>query len=545
MNANYSTTTTRRKKAYRCSLITVLFVAALLVSISTVFISWVAIRIDQGQLGHAAALFLETRSSNDFSSSRREQSHVHFPIKNDSDPVQLAATEIIQDYQGVLLTSELSNRTHNSNIYQPSQTGKRLLTYGRFGGRLNNQLFQFVTALQHAKVLKRRLVVPDEVRVVDWTGMFDVGFGIWDLESLNAAYDIDWTTGLSADFASSIPDDCVLTPKEGRQLLSGGPELWNSWDTKCPDIIDLAGKTGLLFCEQQHQFCGDYEAKMEAYNIYSHIKLSPSMLQYIPSRRKEFKSERFNELAIHSRRAGEGGFDWELCINGNTRTCRGHTTANAQDFFCDARTMKGNCAIWLDIDYQIKSKSALKTDQKDYRFVLASDGAHDWNIDFKNQFIMANNTDWILDLEKKISEHVDPENMLDSISVSTLARSKLNRKSDLSKLRGNLDALTATLLDLYSLVDSKYLLGGKGEFNLDVHFPLNLFLNLRFQQLTTRHCRSMHVISVDWTGFMVRLCHIIQKHLWWLSLHIGSFIFSLPLAVLDRFKHVLDVNASK
>lgn len=32
---------------------------------------------------------------------------------------------------------------------------------------------------------------------------------------------------------------------------------------------------------------------------------------------------------------------------------------------------------------------------------------------------------------------------------------------DLSTMRGRLDALTATLLDLFSLVDSKYLLGGK------------------------------------------------------------------------------------
>ena len=366
--------------------------------------------------------------------------------------------------------------------------GRRFLTYGRFGGRLNNQLFQFITALQHAKVLKRTLIVPDEVRDVDWTGMFDVGFGIWDLESLNDTYDIDWTTGLSANFSSSIASDCVLSPKEGRRLLSGGPALWNAWDTKCPDVIDLAGKTGLLFCEQQHQFCGDYEAKMEAYKIYRHIKLSPSLLQYIPSKRKEFNVERFHELAIHSRRAGEGGFDWELCSNGNTRTCKGHTTGNAQDFFCDIRTMKGNCAVWLDLDYQIKSKSALKENQEDYRFVLASDGAHDWSIDFKNQFITANNTDWLLDLEQKIREHDDPEKLIDSMSVSTLARSKLKKKKDLSKLRGNLNSLTATLLDLFALVDSKYFLGGKSEFHHRVNNSLSLFLRLRVLQLITLPC---------------------------------------------------------
>jgi hypothetical protein len=338
--------------------------------------------------------------------------------------------------------------------------------------------------------------------------MFDVGFGIWDLESLNAAYDIDWTTGLSADFTSSIPSECVLTPPKGRDLLSGGPELWNAWDAKCPDVIDLAGRTGLLFCEQQHQFCGDYEAKMEAYNVYSHIKLSPSLLQYTPSKRNDFKSEGFNELAIHSRRAGEGGYDWELCIKGNSRTCRGHTTGNARDFFCDIRTMKGNCAIWLDLDYQIKSKSALKTNQKDYRFVLASDGAHDWSIDFKNQFIAANNTNWLLDLEKKIREHNDPEQLIDSLSVSSLVRSKLKGKKELSKLRENLDSISATLLDLFSLVDSKYFLGGERErvyYHADL--SLKLFLTFRFSKLTTLHCRSMRAIFVDWKGFTVRSCH--------------------------------------
>lgn len=503
-NIRSRTRTKKEWKKSRCPLFAILFNCALLVSISTFFISWVVIQNDQDRTG-----------DEEFSLPHRKQSH----FSNESDLDQII----------VFPVSEKSSGTKNSDTYQPSQTGKRFLTYGRFGGRLNNQLFQFITALQHAKVLNRTLVVPDEVRDVDWTGMFDVGFGIWNLESLNAAYDIDWTTGLSAEFTSSIPSSCVLTPKEGRRLLSGGPELWNAWDSKCPDVIDLAGKTGLLFCEQQHQFCGDYDAKMEAYNIYSHIKLSPSLLQYIPSKSKEFKSERFDDLAIHSRRAGEGGFDWELCINGNLRTCRGHTTGNAQDFFCDIRTMKGNCAVWLDLDYQIKSKSALRSKQKDYRFVLASDGAHDWYIDFKNQFIMANNTEWLLDLDRKIKEHNDPEKLLDSISVSTLARSKLKKKKDLSKFRGNLDALTATLLDLFSLIDSKYFLGGKSEYYHHIDLLLPLFLMSRFPKLITPLCPSMRAIFVDWNVFMVSSRNIRLRS--FISI-IGSQIF-MPSSILQ------------
>lgn len=364
-------------------------------------------------------------------------------------------------------TTKSKGGTSNGELYQPSKTGRRQLTYKRFGGRLNNQLFQFITALQHAKALKRTFVVPNEVRDVEWTGMFD-GLGIWDLESLNDAYDIDWTTGLSNEFET--PENCVLTPKEGKQLLNGGSKLWEEWDKKCPDVINLAGNTGLLFCDQQHQFCGDHEAQMEAYAIYEHIKLAPSLLQYIPSKREEFKDKGYDELAIHSRRAGEGGFDWELCVNGNRRTCRGHVDGGDQANFCDPRTMKGNCAIWLDLSYQIKTKPFLKKDEKQYRFVLASDGTHDWNIDFKGQFIVANNTDWLLALERKINDCADPGKLIDTLAVSAFSRSKLGKQTDLSRLRGNLNALTATLLDLFSLVDSRYLLGVS-----QLHFTYHIY----------------------------------------------------------------------
>ena len=346
----------------------------------------------------------------------------------------------------------------NSELYQPPQVGKRLLTYKRFGGRLNNQLFQFITALQHAKVLKRTFVVPDEVREVDWTGMLDTGFGIWDLDALNAAYDIDWTTGLSSDFVT--PEGCVLTPEEGRALLNGGPKLWTHWDKKCPDVINLAGNTGLLFCERQHQFCGDSEAQMEAYHIYSNLKLSQSLHQHIPSNKEEFKNQGYDELAIHSRRAGEGGYDWELCVKGNSKTCHQHVENNDKNKYCDIRTMKGNCAIWLDLDYQVKSKSALKKNEKDYKFVLASDGTHDWNIDYKGQFVMADNTEWLLAIEEKAKEEVEKGKTLESIfAVSAFAKQKLTRQNDLYRISGALNALSATLLDLFSLVDSKYLLG--------------------------------------------------------------------------------------
>ncbi|KAL7463674.1 hypothetical protein ACHAXS_004034 [Conticribra weissflogii] len=309
-NAWSSKTKNRPKNAFFRNSLLFLVSASVLLSISTLILSWKAIEKDtaekEGLHGGNKGNTLELPTPKRTREKRRRPEKYEKPQTSD---------------RGI----------SNNQLYQPIQKGKRLLTYKRFGGRLNNQLFQFITALQHAKVLKRTFVVPDEVREVDWTGMLDTSFEIWDLSSLNEAYDIDWTTALSPDF--EVPEECVLSPRDGTALLKGGPELWLEWDEKCPDIIDLAGNTGLLFCDGQHQFCGDAEAQEMAYDIYRHLKLSPSLMQYIPSKSKEFKDQGFDELAVHSRRAGEGGYSWELCIKGNQRTCIGHVEGTERAYY--------------------------------------------------------------------------------------------------------------------------------------------------------------------------------------------------------------------
>lgn len=431
----------------------------MVISIGTILLSWNIIQKDV-----KSSLPDPTVSDNDMRTIRHQQidGAVGVTPKEDFAAHRLKKNEVKLDPLPPL-TNEApkpsnGNPNSNSQIYQPDPTkGKRLLTYKRFGGRLNNQLFQFITALQHAKVLKRTLVVPDEIREVDWTGMFDTAFGIWDIDSLNAAYDIDWKSGLDPNF--NVPDECLMHWKEAPKLLNGGPNHWKEWDAKCPDVINIAGNTGLLFCERQHQFCGDAEAQLAAYEIYRHLKLSSKIMEYIPSKRKEFENLGYDEMAIHSRRAGEGGYDWELCIAGNRKTCRHHVDISNEPKFCDERTMKGNCAIWMDLEYQVKSKSALKPNQQDYRFVLASDGTHDWSIDFDGQFVVANNTDWLLSLENSALEEVRTGKSVETMATSRFAKERLKGQNDLSKIHATMDALTATLLDLFSLVDSKYLLG--------------------------------------------------------------------------------------
>ena len=212
--------------------------------------------------------------------------------------------------------------------------------------------------------------------------MFDTYFDIWDLSSLNENYDIDWSTGLDGSLSMHKLEStgCVLSTPDARALLRKGPESWIELDKRCPDVVHL--NDNMLMCAQHHQYCGDKEAQMEAYNIYSHLKLSPSLMQYMPSKRPQFAGLGYDEMAIHSRRAGEGMYKWEICIDGTRKTCLSHMTAGSENGnrFCDERTLKGNCAIWADLNYQIKSRRFFKPNLKDYKFVLASDGTHDWDL---------------------------------------------------------------------------------------------------------------------------------------------------------------------
>ena len=211
--------------------------------------------------------------------------------------------------------------------------------------------------------------------------MFDTYFDIWDLSSLNENSDIDWRTGLDG----SLTDEkmqakgCLLSLPASQALLEKGPREWIKLDKKCPDAIHL--NYNMFTCNKQHQYCGDKEAQMEAYKIYSHLKLSPSLMQYIPSKRPQFTGLGYDEMAIHSRRAGEGMYKWELCYDGTRKVCLSHMKSSGKsDRFCDERTLKGNCAIWADLNYQIKSRRFIKPNLKDYKFVLASDGTHDWDL---------------------------------------------------------------------------------------------------------------------------------------------------------------------
>eukprot|EP00804_Cyclotella_cryptica_P004857 CCRYP_004937-RB/>CCRYP_004937-RB protein AED:0.04 eAED:0.04 QI:104/1/1/1/1/1/4/48/822 len=369
--------------------------------------------------------------------------------------------------------STIAKKVLNSEIYNPPAATlehRRLITYNRHGGRLNNQIIQFIGAIQHAKILKRRLVVPDEKVAVEWTGLLDDSFHIWNLTTLKQAYDIDWESGLEVNkdkarkdgFVLNVPKQCVLNQFQLMDLLIGGPSHWMEWDRKCPDILNLGQE--LPLCSPKHSFCGDSEAISEARNIYSHLRLSSYMQSLLPPTQP---------LAVHSRRAGEGGYDWEICIDPTKRVCQEHVREDEWNKYCNERTVRGNCAIWADLSYAIKDERFWKEKEKEYRFNLASDGTHDWSIDYSGQFVMANSTSWLQHMEEVAQQRIQEGETLQSLGNSFFLRDRLkNQKGQnplLSRAIGIMFQLSSTILEMFSLVNSDYFVGGfYSTFSLNV-----------------------------------------------------------------------------
>ena len=167
-------------------------------------------------------------------------------------------------------------------------------------------------------------------------------------------------------------------------------------------------------------------------------------------------------LSVHSRRAGEGGYDWEICTGPTKLVCNGHIEREEWKKYCNERTLKGNCALWSDLSYAIKSKHIWKQNQKHYRFNLASDGTHDWSIDYDGQFIMANSTPWLVHMDEVVQNRIkNQKRTLLSLGKSYFIRDRLrNQKDLLLNAQGIMYQLSSTILEMFSLVNSDYFVGG-------------------------------------------------------------------------------------
>jgi len=272
--------------------------------------------------------------------------------------------------------------------------GKPLLLFERFGGRFNNQIFQFVSALQHAHLLGRKLVVPPASRGVDWDGMMSPELKLWDLEHLHSKYDVDFydsrkyppdkfpgflASECQNGWAWKVPPGCRVTSGDRLQLLNRRDDA--AWFKKysfasCP-VLNLGGRHGLMFCGQHYRFCGDAASQRVAYRIYPHLLPHPDLLS-LPMVRAMQAQAPF-ALSVHSRTAGGanvGNGDTSICSKGVSTVLSKHAPG------CPLARFARACAIWEQgaIADMAALTSPLVTTKS---FFLAHDAVHDWSGDVR------------------------------------------------------------------------------------------------------------------------------------------------------------------
>ena len=343
------------------------------------------------------------------------------------------------------------------------QGGKKLLTYGRFGGRLNNQLFQFVAALTHATILNRTLVFPPEDVMVRWTGFVDNDIiDLWDLTDLNANYDIDWTTAVTEEL--SIPDEehCKLTPGQHFTLLyQKGIDKYQHCQ-----ILHMGGDGGLLFDRQNHRFPsgGKPEYERIAFDIYQRLHPSQPIQQMIA----QFELAHPYKLAVHSRTHGsKPPYPHEICVNGNNRVCRPHLGGELQQLWCDNHTMHVDCAKWTeDLVGQLRNKQSVNDlmkqnstrGQQPIQFVLANDMTHDYDIEFKGQYSIISNKEYMDEYRVRIATQYG-NNVTRLANVANSPFAKENIKRGQKSFDKEVDRLSQIMMEVWSLIKPKYMLG--------------------------------------------------------------------------------------
>ena len=342
---------------------------------------------------------------------------------------------------------------------------KKKLTYGRFGGRLNNQLFQFVAALQMATVLNRTLIFPPEKDMVRWTGFIDNDLvDLWDFTDLTTHYDIDWTTAAEDEYEVK-DENCVVKPGKYHELFTTADiERYQACE-----VLDVGGAGGLLFARQHHRFIGKPEHERVAFDIYQRLHPSKAVAKMV----EEFEKDNPWPLAFHSRTHGEGPYPSKICVNGNFRVCRPHFEAKLHDKWCDNHTMHLDCAKWQDLDVagQLRSSKATADLNSLYggqkpKFVLANDMTHDFGLEFPNQYGTISNNQYMSNFQKMIEDKFgwkedgnNPGAVEKLVAVANSPFMKAHIKKGKNEILKHVDRLSQILFEVWSLLKPKYMIG--------------------------------------------------------------------------------------
>ena len=84
------------------------------------------------------------------------------------------------------------------------------------------------------------------------------------------------------------------------------------------------------------------------------------------------------------------------------------------------------------------------------------------SIDFKGQYVTANSTPWLIHMDEVVEDRLNKQRKtLQSLGRSFFIRERLkNTKDMLSKCQGIMFQLSSTILEMFSLVNSEYFVGG-------------------------------------------------------------------------------------
>mmetsp|Transcript_34200 Transcript_34200/g.84087 ORF Transcript_34200/g.84087 Transcript_34200/m.84087 type:complete len:437 (+) Transcript_34200:339-1649(+) len=275
------------------------------------------------------------------------QQQILFAFRDRNPRAQEKAVRILP----LLVQSHVQNRRSQA----------RYLTYARFPGRLNNQIHQLVTMLQHSFLLQRVLILPPETSVPEFTGMFRPELDMWNLSLVHERFVFElFENSQHGHLEHTV--NCSISQRQFERLLEA--------DYKFADchVLHVRSGSGLISCNGLHGFCGNETEKRIAYSIY------PLLFHMSNSFRSHILQGDF-AVAIHSRTFGgvaDGGQNPEICPNLTNRALKSYVKSPSPIL---QRMHGGQCALWEGNNLEMQLPPKLTPG----KILLADDNNGNWS----------------------------------------------------------------------------------------------------------------------------------------------------------------------